>query len=137
MNNFFRFNTSVYYEDTDSSGFVYHASYLKFAERGRSEMIKYIFPKISEIISNSNFFFVVKDLSVKYIKPLVLFDKVVIGTKIIKLNKASLKLQQDIFKNNSNYCSIEVKLVWINKKDGKPIRIPSNLMASLNQIKIV
>ena len=137
MNNFFRFNTSVYYEDTDSSGFVYHASYLKFAERGRSEMIKYIFPKISEIISNSNFFFVVKDLSVKYIKPLVLFDKVVIGTKILKLNKASLKLQQDIFKNNSNYCSIEVKLVWINKKDGKPIRIPSNLMASLNQIKIV
>ena len=62
MNNFFRFNTSVYYEDTDSSGFVYHASYLKFAERSRSEMIKYIFPKISEIISNSNFFFVVKDL---------------------------------------------------------------------------
>lgn len=137
MNNFFRFNTSVYYEDTDSSGFVYHTSYLKFAERGRSEMIKYIFPKISEIISNSNFFFVVKDLSVKYIKPLVLFDKVVIETKIIKLNKASLELQQDIFKNNSNYCSIEVKLVWINKKDGKPIRIPSNLMASLNQIKIV
>ena len=137
MNNSFRFNTSVYYEDTDSSGFVYHASYLKFAERGRSEMIKYIFPKISEIINNSNLFFVVKDLSVKYIKPLVLFDKVVIETKMKNLNKASLELQQDIFKNNSNCCSIEVKLVWIDKENGKPKRIPSNLMASLNQIKIV
>ena len=137
MNNFFRYDTSVYYEDTDSSGFVYHASYIKFAERGRFEMIKYIFPNIKEIISHNNFFFVVKDLSVKYIKPLVLFDKVAIETKIRKLNRASLELQQKIYKNNSNYCSIEVKLVWINKEDGKPKRIPSNLMASLNQIKIV
>ena len=137
MNNSFRFNTSVYYEDTDSSGFMYHASYLKFAERGRSEMMKYIFPNISKIISSGNFLFVVKDLSVRYTKPLVLFDKVVIETKIKKLRKASLELQQDIFKNNSNYCSIEVKLVWISKEDGKPKRISSNLMASLNQIKIV
>ena len=137
MNNLFRFNTSVYYEDTDSSGFVYHASYLKFAERARSEMMKDIFPNILKIMCSSNFFFVVKDLNVKYIKPLVLFDKVVIQTKLKKLNKASLELEQDIFKSKSNYCSIKVKLAWIDKVDGKPKRISSNLMASLNQIKIV
>ena len=137
MNNLFRFNTSVYYEDTDSSGFVYHASYLKFAERARSEMMKDIFPNILKIMCSSNLFFVVKDLNIKYIKPLVLFDKVVIQTKLKKLNKASLELEQDIFKSKSNYCSIKVKLAWIDKVDGKPKRISSNLMASLNQIKIV
>ena len=136
MNNFFKFNTSVYYEDTDSSGFVYHASYLKFAERARSEMMKHLFPNITMILNDSNFFFVVKDLSVKYLKPLVLFDEIVVETKITNLKKVSLELQQSIFKQKSNYCSIEVKLAWINKDKGKPTRI-SNLMARLNQIKIV
>lgn len=137
MNNCFKFNTSVYYEDTDSSGYVYHASYLKFAERGRSEMMKHIFPNISMILNDCKFFFVVKDLSVKYLKPLVLFDEIVVETKITKLKKASLELTQSIFKQRSNYCSIVVKLVWINKDEGKPRRISTNLMASLNQIKIV
>ena len=62
------FKLSIYYEDTDSSGFVYHTSYLKFAERARTELVKK-FSELKELMEKNLFFFVVSELKIKFLEP--------------------------------------------------------------------
>tara|TARA_A100001015_G_scaffold317587_1_gene434984 strand:+ start:167 stop:586 length:420 start_codon:yes stop_codon:yes gene_type:complete len=128
----FKYKITVYYEDTDSSGFVYHASYIRFAERARSEMIKKISPNMIKSFINGHFLFVVKDLSVSYVKPCILLDELVIKTKIKKITKCSLSLLQEISKNLNVCTKINVKLVWINIESGKPSKIPLHLISRFN-----
>ena len=133
----FKYTTNVYYEDTDSSGFVYHASYLRFAERARSNMIKKISPVMMKNFVEGHFIFVVKDLSISYIKPCKLLDELLIKTKIENISKCSLSLLQEISKNLSICTRINVKLVWINIVSGKPSKIPLHLISRFNELKIV
>ena len=56
----------IYYEDTDSSGFVYHTSYLKFAERARTELVKKKFSELKELMEKNLFFFVVSELKISF-----------------------------------------------------------------------
>lgn len=130
----FEYTTNIYYEDTDSSGFVYHASYLRFAERARSEMIKKISPMMIKSFVEGIFLFVVKDLSISYIKPCKLLDELLIKTKIVKITKCSLSLSQEIY-NNFIICNkMNVKLVWINSVSGKPSKIPLDLISRFNKL---
>ena len=75
MNKKFESNYTVYYEDTDASGFTYHTSYLKFSERARSEILKQFFPETIDFLKKNSFFFVVKDMNVNFIKPTRLYEK--------------------------------------------------------------
>ena len=137
MKNLFKFFANVYYEDTDSTGNVYHAAYLKFAERGRAEMLKEVLNKKIENFVNGDSFFVVSKLKVVYKKPLKLFDKIEICTRFVNIKNVTLNLDQDLIKNNEVYSSLSVKLAYINKKSGKPEKMQSDLLTSLSKIKIV
>ncbi len=137
MKNLFKFFANVYYEDTDSTGNVYHAAYLKFAERGRAEMLKKVLNKKIENFVNGDSFFVVSKLKVVYKKPLKLFDKIEICTRFVNIKNVTLNLDQDLIKNNEVYSSLSVKLAYINKKSGKPEKMQSDLLTSLSKIKIV
>ncbi|OSQ25421.1 acyl-CoA thioester hydrolase [Campylobacter concisus] len=84
----------IYYEDTDAGGIVYHANYIKFCERARSEAF---------FLAGLNFtkeggYFVVSSLEAKFIASAVLGDEVFVRTKILELKKASLVLEQEIYK---------------------------------------
>ncbi len=133
----YEYHTSVYYEDTDCSGFVYHTSYIRFAERARFEMMQLISPELTRKLLESEFLFVVSELSINYFKPLKFQDKIKILTKIINYSRCSIKLQQDITSNYVLNAKINLKLVWINSKSGKPSRIPSDLISRFNLLKIV
>ena len=137
MKNLFKHSICVYYEDTDSTGNVYHASYLKFAERGRTEMLKEILKKKIENFICSDSFFVVSKLKIVYRKPLKLFDKIEICTKVKSFKNVTLSLDQNINKNNETYSNLLVKLAYVNKKSGRPEKIKSDLLTSLSKIKIV
>ena len=128
----FKYKTTVYYEDTDSSGFVYHASYIRFAERARSDMIKKICPDMTKTFVCGHFLFVVKDLSISYVKSCILYDELVIKKKIKSFTRCSLSLLQEISKNSSICSKINVKLVWINSQSGKPSKIPLHLISRFN-----
>ena len=60
MKKIHKISFNVYYEDTDSTGFVYHTTYLRFAERARTELLKKSFSDVIEILNKDDFFFVVK-----------------------------------------------------------------------------
>ena len=84
----------IYYEDTDAGGIVYHANYIKFCERARSET----FFRAGLNFTKESGYFVVSSLEAKFIASAVLGDKVFVRTKILELKKASLVLEQEIYK---------------------------------------
>ena len=137
MKEIFSISFTVFYEDTDSSGFTYHTSYLKFAERARSIMVKENFKEIFDKMLKNTFFFVVRQITVKFIKPSFLSDELLVKTYFLKSNKVSLDLKQIILKNGKPICEILVKLVWIDGELKKPCKIPKNLITRFNSHVVV
>ena len=137
MSNKFESNYTVYYEDTDASGFTYHTTYLKFSERARSEILNNFFPEVISSLKNNSFFFVVKDINVNFIKPTYLFDKLKVTTSYIDNSYTSLKLNHLITFKNNGVCEINVKLVWINGSSQKPSKIPKYIISRFRSSEIV
>src|SRR5439155_430137 len=86
----------VYYEDTDASGIVYYANYLKFAERGRTEMMRVLGFAHSEIFAETGIAFTVRRLSADYRAPARLDDALTIDTSIVEIGGATLLLHQRV-----------------------------------------
>ena len=84
----------IYYEDTDAGGIVYHTNYIKFCERARSEA----FFQAGLNFTKEGGYFVVSSLEAKFLASAVLGDEVFVRTKILELKKASLVLEQEIYK---------------------------------------
>ncbi|MAI59844.1 MAG: hypothetical protein CMM92_02345 [Rickettsiales bacterium] len=127
----------IFYEDTDSSGFTYHTSYLKFAERARSQFVRENLEEIKHKMINNSFFFVVKEIKVSFLKPTFLYDQLDVKTFFLKNKLASLDLKQLIIKDDIVICEVLVKLVWINAKSNKPSKISKNIIARLNSFEVV
>ena len=137
MNNKFESNYTVFYEDTDASGFTYHTTYLKFSERARSEILNNFFPETIGSLKDNSFFFVVKDIYVNFIKPTHLFDKLKVITSYVDNSYTSLKLNHLIIFENNRVCEINVKLVWIDGSSHKPVKIPKNIISRFKPSEIV
>ena len=127
----------IFYEDTDSSGFTYHTSYLKLAERARSQFVRENLAEIKDKMINNSFFFVVREIKVSFLKPTFLYDQLDINTFFLKNSLASLDLKQLILKNDIVICKVFVKLVWINGKSNKPSKISKNIIARFNSLEVV
>jgi len=99
----------VYYEDTDSGGVVYHANYLKFCERARSE----IFFLKGKSPDSGDCYFVVKSLCADFIKPAKLGDLLEVKNTLLELKNASLQMRQEIYKDKQMLFSMDLKLVHL------------------------
>ncbi len=128
---------SVYYEDTDSTGFVYHTNYIKFAERARSNLVRDQFPDVQKLFNANDFFFVVNQLNTNFLKPASLGDNLRIETFFLENSFCSIKLRQRIFVGEMLITEIDVKLVWINGNTKKPSKIPENIIARFNALEVV
>ena len=137
MNKNFESKYTVYYEDTDASGFAYHTTYLKFAERARSEILINFFPEIINSLKKKSSFFVVKDLHVNFIKPTYLFDRLKVTTSFVNNSYTSLRLNHMITFENKTVCDINVKLVWIDGSSKKPVKMPKNIISRFKSSEIV
>ena len=137
MSKFFESNYIIYYEDTDSSGFAYHTTYLKLSERARSEMLHNFFPDVVNFLKSNSFFFVVKNLEVNFIKPSYLFDKLNVKTCYVNSTYTSLKLNHLITSDKKKICDISVRLVWISGNTLRPVRLPKNITSRFKAFEIV
>jgi acyl-CoA thioester hydrolase len=108
----------VYYEDTDCGGIVYHSNYLNFCERARSELFfqKGISPH------STDDFFVVKHMECDFIKSAVFGDLLDISTKVLDVKRASLRVEQIIYRDEEEIFKTVVTLVYLKNK--KPSKIP-------------
>lgn len=129
-------NVRVYYEDTDAGGVVYHANYLKYAERSRTEMLRKY--KIEQEVLKNNYSirFIVKDLFIEYYKAAILDDYLTIKSLIIKISSAKIKMEQEIYKKNTLLAKINITLGSINL-EGKPSRLPKFVLNILSAGQII
>ncbi len=110
----------VYYEDTDAGGVVYHASYLRFMERGRTEMLLDMGIDLAQL-HNENRIFIVTRVDIKYRSPARLGDTVEIKTEPGWCKRASAMLRQQCLRGETLLAEAEIIVAMIGPK-GKPIR---------------
>ncbi|NPA65865.1 MAG: YbgC/FadM family acyl-CoA thioesterase [Epsilonproteobacteria bacterium] len=100
----------VYYEDTDLGGVVYHANYLKFCERARSEA----FFKRDLLPHNEQGHFFIKDLYANYLKSAKLGDLLEVTSTLIEIKSASFKLHQEVLKEGVKLFEMDITIVHVN-----------------------
>ncbi|MGD9613915.1 MAG: tol-pal system-associated acyl-CoA thioesterase [Alphaproteobacteria bacterium] len=120
----------VYYEDTDASGIVYYANYLKFAERGRTEMMRTLGFAHSGIAAETGIVFTVRKISADYLLPARLDDLLRVETRIVEIGGARLRLDQRICRDGAVLAALDIIVACIGR-DGRPRRIPPALRAVL------
>ncbi|GCD73289.1 tol-pal system-associated acyl-CoA thioesterase [Acetobacter pasteurianus] len=114
----------IYYEDTDAGGIVYHARYLAFAERARTEAIRSLGMPASSLQEEYGLVFVVRDARLAYKMPLKLDDIVTVTTRLIDLRAASCRLDQLCTRGDDICAQVEVGLTCVKVSDGRPARFP-------------
>ena len=127
----FKNTIRVYYEDTDSGGVVYHANYLKYAERSRTEMLRKYKIEQEKLKIDFNIQFIVKNLFIEYYASAKLDDLLNIKSLIIQISSAKIIMEQSIFNKNKLLAKINVTLGSVNL-EGKPSRLPKFVLNILN-----
>jgi acyl-CoA thioester hydrolase len=124
------FPLRVYYEDTDAAGMVYHANYLKFAERGRSEMLRSLGFGHRRLGQEAGVGFAVRRCSVDYLAPARLEDALTVDTTLTGIGGATLQLRQQVRRGGELLADLDILVACIGR-DGRPRRLPSALRAAL------
>ncbi|MBT05406.1 MAG: tol-pal system-associated acyl-CoA thioesterase [Rhodospirillaceae bacterium] len=124
------FPVRVYYEDTDASGIVYHASYLRFAERARTELLRDLNLNQKQLAIEENLHFVVRSCEIHYLSAAKLDDELVVESHISMVRGASLKAKQVIRRAAKDLVRLDVLVACVNSLGG-PVRLPQRLRVSL------
>ena len=114
----------VYYEDTDAGGIVYHARYLAFAERARTEAMREGGAAHDELATRHGLIFVVRHAEMDYLRPARLDEVITVTTSTVALGGASLRVRQAFAVGDRAIGTLKVKLACIRAADGRPARIP-------------
>lgn len=114
----------IYYEDTDAGGIVYHARYLAFAERARTEAIRSLGMPASSMHDEYGLVFVVRDATLNYRVPLKLDEVFTVTTRLLEQGAASCKLSQTFTREGVLCAHVEVVLACVRAQDGRPARFP-------------
>ena len=120
----------VYYEDTDAAGMVYHANYLKFAERGRSEMLRSLGFPHRKLGAENGVGFAVRRCAIEYLAPARLEDDLTVVTTLTGVGAATLQAKQQIRRDDQLLADLEIVVACIGG-DGRPRRIPPALRQAL------
>ncbi len=122
-----RFPVRVYYEDTDFSGFVYHASYLRFMERGRSEFLRICGIGHQMLLQlREPLFWTVRSISIKFIRPAGIEDALTVHTRVAEIGGARMFLEQWIERDGEELTRADVEVCVISGA-GRPRRIPETV----------
>ncbi len=120
----------VYYEDTDFSGRVYHASYLRFLERGRTEWLRKRGFAHRDLAQSAGVAFAVRSLTIEYLAPALMDDLLTVETAVAKARGASIDFQQRVLRGDRALVTAMARVATI--RDGRPARIPDDLRRLLD-----
>jgi acyl-CoA thioester hydrolase len=125
MANSNRFPVRVYYEDTDCSGNVYHAAYLHFCERGRTEFLRAHGIHHSEL-ALEGIAFAVRSMEIDFQRAAHIDDELVVDTAVVERTGARLTLEQSIERGDELLVRAKVVIVAM-RANGRATRLPSGL----------
>ncbi len=122
------FPVRIYYEDTDAGGIVYHAAYLRFAERARTELLRQLG------FTNRSIAFAVVDCTVRYRRPARLDDALEVRTRPVGVGGATLELTQSIWRAGELLVTIRIRIASLGE-NGRPRRLPAQLRHDFAQLR--
>jgi acyl-CoA thioester hydrolase len=114
----------VYYEDTDLSGITYHANYLRWFERARSDLLRLLGIDQRAAIEGGEGAYALSEVNLKYLRPAKLDDDVVITTRCTELGAASCRMHQTAHRGDELLCEAALRVGFITL-DGRPRRQPA------------
>jgi acyl-CoA thioester hydrolase len=127
------FPVRVYYEDTDFSGLVYHANYLRFFERARTELLRELGIDQVSLFAGAGLGFVVRSLQIDYLKPARMDDYLRVETRVERLGRASVELAQMLCREEERLALGKIRLALI--AGGRPRPFPADIQAKLGDIR--
>jgi acyl-CoA thioester hydrolase len=124
------FHTRVYYEDTDLAGIVYHANYLKFIERARSEMVREAGISQTALKAEKGIVFAVRRMEMDFIAPARFEDDLRVETRLMGIKGASFELDQTVWRDADRLYAAIVQVVCLTDS-GRAVRIPADIRQKL------
>ena len=123
----------AYYEDTDLSGVVYHANYLRWFERARSDLLDLIGVDQRAAVEAGEGAYSVADLAIRYAAPARLGDTVRLETRVVRLGRASCELAQRALRGETLLAEMDVRVGFVSP-DGRPRRQPAAWLAAFETL---
>jgi acyl-CoA thioester hydrolase len=117
----------VYFHDTDAGGVVYHASYLNFMERARTEWLRTHGYSNAGLMKEFGLVFVVRSLKLDYLKPALLDDMLEVTAQIRDIGRSRISLLQTVRRGAEVLTEAEVHLVCVSLESFKPVSMPEVL----------
>jgi len=118
------FPFTIAYADTDAEGIVYHARYLEIAERARMNWLR------GHVAVDGDVGFVVRELNIKYLQPLMVADEFVVETQMTDVGSASVKVEQKFVKDGDVCAIINIKVAYLGA-NMRPKKIPESFISGL------
>lgn len=129
----------VYYEDTDFSGIVYHANYLRFMERGRTNYLRLLGADQHALFAEAQseapgFAFVVRSMNLDYLKPAKMDDVLDVATWPVEVKGASILLGQEIRLGEDVLVEAKVRVAFVSGGRARPIPKPLRIVMKADQV---
>lgn len=123
----FNWPVRVYWEDTDAGGVVYHASYVRFLERGRTEWLRGYGVEQIRLRDERNILFPIRDMQLAFRLPAVLDDELAVETRLTQCRSASLQFQQRILRAGELLLEASVRAACVHADSFRPRQLPDDL----------
>lgn len=127
----FAWPVRVYYEDTDASGVVYHASYVRWCERARTEWLRGRGGRQQSLIVDHGLAFTVANLEIDFLRPARLDDELVISVEVEEVRLASVRLRQSVTRGDQLLARAAVRVGCVDVATFRPRPLPPELHASM------
>lgn len=121
----------VYFQDTDAGGVVFHATYLNFLERARTEWLRSLGIALGALAAGEQMLFIVRRLQVDFRKPAKLDDLLQVGAKLANLGRAQITLKQQVARNDELLLDAQVNLACVSPGDWRPVPLPETIRNQL------
>ncbi len=125
----FSWPVRVYFQDTDAGGVTYHASYVNFMERARTEWLRTFGYSNAGLMKSLGVVFVVRSLALEYFRPALLDDLLQVTAQITGIGRSRLTLSQTVLRGEEKLAEGEVHLVCVDVETFKPVSVPEMLRA--------
>lgn len=121
----------IYWEDTDAGGIVYHANYLRYMERARTEFLRTVGLEQRKMQLEGSPVIVVSNMDIRFVRPAVLDDALTVQTRIKLLRRASVVFEQTIVRGEETICTAQVRCASVDMKTGMPTPTDERILAAL------
>jgi len=126
----FAIDLRVYYADTDAGGVVYHATYLNFFERARTEWLRHLGFELPAM-AHAGCMFIVRRMQLRFIRPALLDDLVQVSVEAVQPGRAQITVAQRAHRSGALLVEANVNLACVNPRSLRPIALPAPLHARL------